>query len=313
VVILRRFLAEDTVDVINVFSASAAVLVFLARISLFSRVHRRVPVVGSVMGLQSSATERALITHGRVWMTALGVRTLVVISPAIEAIVRRLPISRNRIRHVATVGIDMPEPGDPKRISALRRCLLGREADALVMTVGQLEPRKSHDLFVLAARSVVDVRPQTRFVVVGQGKQQMALVNQVADLGLQDHILFVGERTDVDDLLACADVYVKPGIVEGFIGITVLEAQAARVPVVAFDTRDVRMAITSGATGWIVSPGDTTALSVQILRLLQEPHSSSAIVESAYRQVVERFEINVAARALERLYLEMVSSRTLRD
>ena len=69
-------------------------------------------------------------------------------------------------------------------------------------------------------------------------------------------------------LLSATDVYVKPGVVEGFIGITVLEALGLAKPVVAFETEDVKLALTDGETGLIVPNGDVASLAERILYLL---------------------------------------------
>jgi glycosyltransferase involved in cell wall biosynthesis len=114
--------------------------------------------------------------------------------------------------------------------------------------------------------------------------------------------VFTGVRDDIPRLLAATDVYVKPGIVEGFIGITVLEALGLGKPVVAFDTQDVKLALTDGETGLIVPNGDVAGLADRILYLLRHPDLGARLGEAGQRLVLERFDFGVLARRLEEFY-----------
>jgi glycosyltransferase involved in cell wall biosynthesis len=97
-------------------------------------------------------------------------------------------------------------------------------------------------------------------------------------------------------------VYVKPGVVEGFIGITVLEALVLGKPVVAFETEDVKLALSDGETGFIVPNGDVGRLAERILYLLHNPAVGSRLGEAGQKIVLERFDFGVLAGRLEEFY-----------
>jgi glycosyltransferase involved in cell wall biosynthesis len=103
-------------------------------------------------------------------------------------------------------------------------------------------------------------------------------------------------------LLGATDVYVKPGVVEGFIGITVLEALSLGKPVVAFDTEDVKLALTDGETGLIAGNGDVNQLAERILYLLNHPEVGDRLGQAGQQVVMERFDFGVLARRLEEFY-----------
>jgi len=107
-------------------------------------------------------------------------------------------------------------------------------------------------------------------------------------------------------LLSATDVYVKPGVLEGFIGITVLEALSLAKPVVAFDTEDVKLALTHGETGLIVPNGDVPALADRIVYLLQNPDLGAKLGQAGQRLVRERFDFGTLARRLESFYNEIL-------
>jgi len=184
----------------------------------------------------------------------------------------------------------------------MRRSLGIAEEARVITTIGALHPRKSHHLFLEATVKVSREFPDLRALVVGEGLQEAELRRRAATLGIAGVVQFTGLRSDIPAILSATDVYVKPGIVEGFIGITVLEAMAARIPVVAFDTRDVRAAVVDGQTGLIVPREDTGALASAIMGLLRDPTRARALADRGYERVAERFSLRAVAAGLERAY-----------
>jgi glycosyltransferase involved in cell wall biosynthesis len=175
-----------------------------------------------------------------------------------------------------------------------------------VTTIGYLGPRKSHELFVAAASLVARRRPKTSFLVLGEGPARESLQAQIDAAGLNGRILLTGVRRDLDRILPATDICVKPGVLEGFIGITVLEAQSFRVPVVAFDTVDVRMAIEDGKTGMIVERGSVPGLARALEGLLDHPAKAEQLARAGRELVVERFAIERVASGLVEAYRDQL-------
>jgi glycosyltransferase involved in cell wall biosynthesis len=95
-------------------------------------------------------------------------------------------------------------------------------------------------------------------------------------------------------------------VVEGFIGITVLEALSLGKPVVAFDTEDVKLALTDGETGLIVANGSVEQLADRILYLFGHPQVGQRLGQAGQQVVSERFDFGVLARRLEEFYRNVV-------
>src|SRR6266849_4802862 len=102
--------------------------------------------------------------------------------------------------------------------------------------------------------------------------------------------------------VSATDVYVKPGVVEGFIGITVLEALGLGKPVVAFETEDVKLALTDGETGLIARNGDVASLAERIVYLLRNPSVGNRLGQAGQQVVLQRFDFGVLAGRLEEFY-----------
>jgi glycosyltransferase involved in cell wall biosynthesis len=306
---IRRLILEHRIDLVHSFSATASVAINLAlRVGGASPLDG-VRLVSSPMGLQNSPRELALTTWLRNWFLTLGAEQILVISPEIRRHLKRVGAPDDVLVDFNFVGldtqafrsVDVSQLGTDDHQSVRRE--FGFPPDALlVSTIGALHPRKSHELFIEAAALVAAEEPRACFLVVGGGELRSELEQMARTRGLNGHLAFAGVRDDVARLLSATDVYVKPGVVEGFIGITVLEALGLAKPVVAFDTEDVKLALTDGQTGLIVPNGDVARMAERIVYLLRNPEVGRRLGEAGQRLVSERYDFGVLAGNLEDFY-----------
>lgn len=304
---LKRIIQTWNPDIIHVFSACGAFYLWVAH-KLLCGLKKRPPVVSSVMGLQNSPDESLFKTQLRNYLMTLGAGKILIISPAIGKYLRKLPISKDRLIEKKVVGIRMPELSTDLEKLKVRKELMVGEEGKIIITIGTLSPRKSHELFINAASKVLTVRKDVHFFIVGEGELRNFLENRIATLGIQANVHLLGLRKDALRLLSVADICVKPGIVEGFVGITVMEAQSLGVPVIAFDTIDVRLVIQDGVTGLIVPKSDTEKLAGNIEMLLANKRLSQEIGESGRNFIQSNFSISAIAEGLLSLYEDEVKS-----
>ena len=127
---------------------------------------------------------------------------------------------------------------------------------------------------IAAAARIVDERPETEFLIVGEGAMREALERRVRELGLSGRVRFLGERTDVAALLASSDAFVLPSRSEAFPN-SVLEAMAAGLPIVATRVGGVPELIESGATGVLVEADRPAELAAALLDLMDHPQRAA--------------------------------------
>jgi glycosyltransferase involved in cell wall biosynthesis len=307
---IRRLIVEHRIDLVHSFSATASLAINLALRVRAANGLNDVRLVSSPMGLQNSPRELQVTTWLRNWFLALGAEQILVISPEIRRHLKGVGARDQVLVDFNFVGLDMEafKPAEPTELSpdhpaAVRR-EFGFSPDALVVsTIGALHPRKSHELFIEAAATISAAEPRARFLVIGEGELLAELQGFARRAkGLAGRLVFTGVRDDIPRLLSATDVYVKPGVVEGFVGITVLEALALGKPVVAFETEDVKLALTDGETGLIVPNGDVASLAEQILYMLRNPSVGSRLGQAGQQLVLERFDFGVLAGRLEEFY-----------
>lgn len=109
---------------------------------------------------------------------------------------------------------------------------LKSEGKKIVLFVGRITLQKGPDYFIKIAKRVVDVLPQTLFVMAGSGDMEKQVINEAAKLGISDKIIFTGflRGDELKSIYLASDMYVLPSVSEPF-GITPLEALSYGVPV----------------------------------------------------------------------------------
>jgi glycosyltransferase involved in cell wall biosynthesis len=148
-------------------------------------------------------------------------------------------------------------------------------------------------------------RPDVRFVAAGEGPTRTDVAAQVAALGLGDSFLLPGFLDDVPAVLGALDLFVLSSYLEG-LGTSVLDAQAARVPVVATNVGGVPEMIEDGVNGRLVPPRDPAALAAAILEALDDPQRTRARAAKA-RASVCAFDLTRTIERTEALYRELLA------
>jgi L-malate glycosyltransferase len=139
----------------------------------------------------------------------------------------------------------------------------------LIGNVAALVPHKGQRHLIEAAALVVRQVPDARFVIAGEGELRPALERTIREHRLEKHVLLAGFRPDVLSLHKAFDIFVMSSITEG-LGTSLLDAMAARKPIVATNAGGIPEVVVDGATGFLVQPRDHQAMATAIVRLLKD-------------------------------------------
>jgi glycosyltransferase involved in cell wall biosynthesis len=173
--------------------------------------------------------------------------------------------------------------GDPPRIVTVGR--LARPKDPLTL-VRALARVHDHPFYAL---------------IVGAGPDRPVVEAEIRRLGLERAVELCGPRRDVPDLLSRSDLFALASRSEGG-PLSVLEAMAAGLPVVASDVGGVRELVVDGATGTLVPAGDPDALAAALELLLADPELRRRLGAAGRERVRERFDLSALRRAHLELY-----------
>jgi glycosyltransferase involved in cell wall biosynthesis len=253
---LFRLFRRERPAVVHANSSKAGILGRLAAVA--ARVPTRLFTVhGWAFRAHRGAAARAYLWADRL-MSPLTTTTICVAQGDRDAglRVRTCRASRTVVIHNG-VELDRPrrEPGPAAR-------------PFTVLSVGRLRPPK--DFRTLVGAMAALERGSVRLRIAGDGPERAALAAEVARLGLDGDVELLGTRSDVDELLADADLFVLSSESEG-LPMSVLEAMAAGLPVVASAVGGVPELVREGETGTLVPPGDSAALASAIRRIAEDP------------------------------------------
>jgi glycosyltransferase involved in cell wall biosynthesis len=193
----------------------------------------------------------------------------------------------------------------PDRNTARSALCAGANATVL-LTVGALFRRKGFDVLLEALSQT-----QNRHLVLwiaGDGPERGSLEAQAKRLGLSERVLFLGRREDVPNLLAACDVFVLASRREG-LGVSALEAMAARRPVVATRVGGLAEAVVDERTGLLVPPSDPRPLARAVDRLAADPQLCLRLGDAGPSRVSEGFLAAQMVDAYDELYRSVCEER----
>jgi glycosyltransferase involved in cell wall biosynthesis len=167
--------------------------------------------------------------------------------------------------------------------------------------VARLSPEKGIDTLVRAVSAVIRCDPTFRLEIAGDGACRAALTELIEKLSLQKHVRLLGQINDVSSLLARASLFVLPSLSEG-IPLTILEAMARGLPIVATRVGGTVEAVVEGKTGVLVPPADSAALSAALLQMRGEAGWARALGLAGRRRVEQNFDVRVMVARYEELY-----------
>jgi glycosyltransferase involved in cell wall biosynthesis len=184
------------------------------------------------------------------------------------------------------------------------------DPDACVIGMAaQFIRRKGHEVLLEALPAVLATQPSVRVLLFGRGPLEEIIARRVADLGLGGKVLLAGYRSDLDQLIACLDILVHPALDEG-LGVIVLEASAAGIPVVSTRAGGIPEAVRENETGLLVPPGDAAALADALIRLAGDADLRHRMGVAGAARMRCDFSIDAMADGNLEVYREILSGES---
>ena len=177
--------------------------------------------------------------------------------------------------------------------------------ESIVAMIAQFIPRKGHRYLLQAIPGILVQRPQTRFMLLGQGPLLPEVRAHIASAGLSDRVQAPGFRDDLQRMLGCFDLVVHPAEMEG-LGVALLQAAAAGVPVVASAVGGIPEIVRDGVNGILVPPKDVAALTRAITQLLADPARARALGDHGRELARREFSIDAMVEGNLRVYRELL-------
>ncbi len=251
--------------------------------------------------------------HSRAWPDRLRYRVLehlasyrvhamVGVSDTTTANLRRYEWIPKRKLMTILNGIDptpFATPFDPRA----KRQELGAEGRyPLLGVAARLTPQKGHQYLLEAVAQLTTRYPDLLLLICGEGEIEEELRARTAALGLERHVRFAGVRLDLHDILRTLDAFVLSSTWEG-LPMVLLEAMAARCPIISTAVGGIGAAFQDGVTARLVPPADPDALAGAICDLTDHPDRRQALADAAHAAFQSRYSASAMTRRYEQLYL----------
>lgn len=278
----RRLIQRHDTEVLHTHNAVAH---YLAVLASFRLGVRRVINTRHGMGMNQRTGRREWLYRRALTRTD----TVVTVCEAarrdavMQGIVPR-PMAAVVPNGIALEGFALACPAMRQR---LHRLLGLPDAHTLIGNVGRLNWAKDQVGLIRAFRHLHAQRADTALVLIGDGELRAELQQCATQESVHDSVYFLGDRTDVHELLQGLDLFVLSSLSEGY-SMALLEACAVALPIVATDVGGNGEIVHDGHTGRLVPPGDPLVLADAMLALLREPQQASACGRAA-RQWVETY------------------------
>ncbi len=206
------------------------------------------------------------------------------------------------VTYIPGVGVDLKKFSSNTLTNeeklTIRRSLGIKDNEKMLLSVGELIPRKDHETAIRAIHKLNDKR--IKYFICGQGALHDHLQTLINDLGLSDNVKLLGFRTDISELCCCADMFVFPSRQEG-LPVALMEAMASGLPCVVSDIRGNTDLIDDGKGGFLCKPNDVDGFAQKIKMLLSDRDLSTSM--SVYNtNKLKKYDISAINSQMKRIY-----------
>lgn len=233
---------------------------------------------------------------------------VIAISDSVRRVLLGAGVPRNRLSLVRSV-IDSSQYRVPRDRAWFSHEFGVAEQEIALGVVGQLIERKGQAFMLRAMPAILRRFPGCRLLFFGKGQMAKPLKALANDLGIADRVIFANFREDIPRILPNLDLLVHPAISEG-LGVSLLQASAAGVPIVAGDTGGIPEVVKHLQTGWLVPPCDSKSIEEAVRCALSSPDLAARLARNAQAHVELEFGVDRMIEGNLKVYREVLAAKS---
>ena len=274
-------------------------------------------IAAAILGIPSVSTLHTLgapqkgTEYGRSQIEWACLRNFCTRVIAVSESTRRHHIKYGNIKHDRIVtlynGIDL-SVFDPlnETVRAQKRASLGIPSAATIfVTIAVLREPKGIQYMLAAMPQILESEPSARYLVVGDGPHGDVLKEFTRSHGLESHVTFTGQRTDIHEILAASDVFILPTLIDA-LPTVLIEAMSAGKAVIASNVGGVPEIVANGISGILIEPAEPLQLVESFLKLAQDKVQRDTMAKAGLKISHEKFDIKKQVEKLTELYGELI-------
>lgn len=301
---LKRIIGEGNFDLIHCHTPVGALIARLAALGVRKKGTKVIYTAHGFHFFQGAPLVNWLCFYPVEWVLSFVTDVLITINKEDYARAQK-HLHAKRLEYVPGVGIDTGKfRGNRDSRQDKRRELGFGDGDFLILTVAEMTRNKNH-ITILKALSLLREEPEfahMHYLVCGRGEVWEELADSARILCIDDHVHFLGYRTDAPELYRCSDLFAFMPFREG-LSVALMEAMSCGMPVVCSQIRGNTDLIDDGISG-VFAENTPQAVAKAILELYRDPERRAALGRGAAEKVLEFDDRNVHKRMKE-IYLSL--------
>lgn len=301
---LKKIIDEGNFDIIHCHTPVGGLVTRLAAASARKKGTKVLYTAHGFHFHKGSSPVSWLAYYPVEWLSAFLTDVLLTMNREDYTLAKKKMHAKN-VMYVPGVGIDTSRFAGKKDQSHEKREALGfAQDDFLILTVAEMNKNKNQAMVLKALALLKDTEEYAhmKYLICGMGAYGDVLRQQAEDLGIADHVVFMGYRKDIPDIYGCSDLFAFLSYREG-LPVALMEAMSSGLPAVCSAARGNTDLIEHGREGLIVDQ-DPQAVSDAILKLYHDPQLRSAFGAAAEEKVRQYDQKNVH-RIMKDIYLNL--------
>ena len=227
------------------------------------------------------------------------------VSKGVADVVQQVSRLKGPTCDVVYLGVSDPPILSCHEIELKRRELKVSPQDKVILHVGSLTEQKNHLGLLEVFRRIHSKLPQAKLLLAGEGHLRESIERRILELELGSVVQLLGLRSDVQELMHLSDLFLFPSIREG-LSLTLMEASAARLPIVASSIPGNVEATAGGKAARLHEPGDHASMANSVCELIQQPSLASELTRHARQTYEQKFSLEVSTERWQNLYKHVI-------
>jgi glycosyltransferase involved in cell wall biosynthesis len=296
--ILMQLINEEHFGIIHTHGYAAGITGRLAAIwagkkEIIHTVHNFLPAVSPILTVGGRFAEKQLSKHSK---------KIITVSKQLLASQIEIGIAPDKLITIYN-GIEATKLSLKDKSKA--RAMLGlAKQDHVIGTICRLIPSKGIDIFLQALAQLNKTQP-VKGLIIGDGPLKIKLQNLTQMLGIENEVLFLGQRENISELLSALDIFILPSRQEGF-GLTLVESQWLGLPVIASDTGGIKEIIQHNINGLLFTPSEFMELFQKISSLLSNEQLKNKLATNGAKSARLMFSADKMINSTLQIYSQFM-------
>jgi len=273
---LINYLKENKADLIHSHDYKSNLIAFIAsrfvRVPIVTTVHALTIFAGRITNAFDSLKLK-LYAFLDLFIIRFFDR-LIAISENTRGFLIKVGVRSEKVQTIYNgIDLDKYKKIDFEKIANIKNQYGIKAGDRVLGIMARLVDLKGHRYIIQAMPGILEAEPRVKLLIVGEGVLEKELKELVEKFNLEEKVIFVGYKADVENYYHILDVFVYPVIVEAF-GLALVEAMACGIPIVASNVFAIPEVIEEDKTGILVPPKDSFALAKATIYLLKNKEAA---------------------------------------